>query len=104
MAMAKKDFISRWKGTLAQIQEVFDKELGEFGDRTSIAVDLLEVSLKALVEMNLLSKCAVDVSGCTEEGKVKVLKFWLGKKEVEDEEGYWESVPCLKQSWLEQDE
>lgn len=67
-------------------------------------MDLLEVSLKALVEMNLLSKCAVDVSGATQEGRVKVLKFWLGKKEVEDEEGYWEDVPCLKQSWLEKDE
>ena len=104
MAMAKKDFVSRWKGTLAQIQEVFDKELGEFGDRTSIAVDLLEVSLKALVEMNLLSKCVVDVSGYTGEGKQKVLKYWLGTKEVEDEEGYCEDVPCLKQSRLEQDE
>lgn len=69
-----------------------------------MAVDLLEVSLKALVEMDLLAKCAVDVSGITEGGRRKVLKYWLGTKEVEDEEGYCEDVPCLKQSWLEEDE
>lgn len=106
MAMAKKDLISNWKSTLAQIQEVFENESGEFGDRSSIAVDLLGLSLKVLVEMNLLSKCIVEVSGSSEDGKKKVLKYWLGTKEVEDEEeeGYWNQVPCLKQSWMEQDE
>ena len=59
--MAKKDLISNWKSTLAQIQEVFENESGEFGDRSSIAVDLLGLSLKVLVEMNLLSQVFINL-------------------------------------------
>lgn len=102
--MKNSDFISNWDSTLNQIQKVLESKSVGFANKANIALDLLEVSLSALVEFGMLTKLAVQVGASTTDGKHIVRKYSLGKKEVEDEDGYMEEVPCLKQSRIEEDE
>lgn len=101
----KHDFeASALEGALLQIREALGAKGGDFHQKFTTSLDLLEVALQCLIDNDTISRLAVEVGASTDKGKRYVYKYSLGTRKVQGRGGNIQEKTYLKQSVLEEDE
>lgn len=101
----KHDFeASALEGALLQIREALGAKGGDFHQKFTTSLDLLEVALQCLIDNDTISRLAVEVGASTDKGKRYVYKYSLGTRKGQGRGGNIQEKTYLKQSVLEEDE
>lgn len=101
----KHDFeASALEGALLQIREALGAKGGNFHQKFTTSLDLLEVALQCLIDNDTISRLAVEVGASTDQGKHYVYKYYLGTRRVQGRGGDIQEKTYLKQSVLEENE
>lgn len=95
---------SALEGALLQIREALGAKGGDFHQKFTTSLDLLEVALQCLIDNETISRLAVEVGAYNDKGKHFVYTFSLGTRKVQGKGGDIHEKTYLKQSVLEENE
>ena len=95
---------SALEGALLQIREALGAKGGDFHQKFTTSLELLEMVLQCLIANGTISRLAVEVGASTDKGKHYVYKYSLGTRRVQGRGGDSSEETYLKKSVLEEDE